>query len=251
MSGHSKWSTIKRKKAANDAKRGSLFTRLAREITIAARDGGGDADVNFNLRLAIDRAKTSNMPKDNIERAIKRGTGDLKEGAQLEKILYEAYAPHGVALLIEVVTDNRNRTVGDLRHILTKAGSNLADAGSVSWQFERMSYFALSSTRKDQDRIFDISVEAGADDVVLGDDDVEIMAQADAFKSINDGLMEAGFAPEEAGLRMIPNSTVELSEEQTLQLMKVIESIEDLDDVQQVFSNLEVSEGAVELLEAA
>jgi YebC/PmpR family DNA-binding regulatory protein len=251
MSGHSKWSTIKRKKAANDAKRGSLFTRLAREITVAAREGGGDAEININLRLAIDRAKSNNMPKDNIERSIKRGTGELKEAAQLEKIMYEAYAPHGVGLLIEVVTDNRNRTVGELRHILTKAGSNLADAGSVSWQFERMAYFALPSTENDQDRVFDLAVEAGADDVILGKDDIEITAQVEAFKVLNDRLVEEGFPPEEASLRMIPNSTVELSEEQTLQLMRIIESVEDLDDVQQVFSNLEVSEGAVELLEVA
>ncbi|NIS79200.1 MAG: YebC/PmpR family DNA-binding transcriptional regulator, partial [Anaerolineales bacterium] len=143
MSGHSKWSTIKRKKAANDAKRGALFTRLAREITIAAREGGGDAEINFALRLAIDRAKANNMPKDNIERAVRRGTGEDKEGAELEQILYEGYAPHGIALLIDVVTDNRNRSVADIRHVLSRSGGNLADVGSVSWQFRRVAYFAF------------------------------------------------------------------------------------------------------------
>jgi YebC/PmpR family DNA-binding regulatory protein len=191
------------------------------------------------------------MPKDNIERAIKRGAGELKEGVQLEKIMYEAYAPHGVGLLIEVVTDNRNRTVAELRHIMTKTGGNLAAAGSVSWQFERMAYFALSSTADDQDRIFELAVDAGADDVVLGEQEIEITAQVEAFKIINDQLVAAGFTPEEASLRMVPNSAVELTDEQTLQLMRIIESIEDLDDVQQVFSNLEVTESAVELLEVS
>jgi YebC/PmpR family DNA-binding regulatory protein len=250
MSGHSKWSTIKRKKAANDAKRGAVFTRLAREIAIAAREGGGDAETNFALRLAVDHAKTENMPKDNIERAIKRGTGEDKAGADFEQILYEGYAPNGIALLIDVVTDNRNRTVAEVRHVLTRANGNLADAGSVSWQFKRVAYFAFPAEGLDVDKVFDVAVEAGADDVVI-EDDVEIYAPVEAFKEIDDRLIAAGFAPEEASLRMVPNSVIELPADETLKIMGIIEELEDLDDVRTVYSNLEISEEAVDMLAAA
>ena len=250
MSGHSKWSTIKRKKAAVDAKRGAIFTRLAREITIATREGGGDPDVNFSLRLAIDRAKSANMPKDNIERSIRRGTGEDKEGFDLVQAMYEGYAPHGVGLLIEVITDNRNRTVADLRHILDKMGGNLAEAGAVSWQFRRAAYFAVESEGLDQDKIFDCAVEAGADDVII-EEDVEIIGPVEAYKRISDCLGEAGYEPIESALRMLPNNTIELPVDQTLQVMRVIEAVEDLDDVQQVFSNLHVSDEAVTQLAAA
>ena len=250
MSGHSKWSTIKRKKAANDAKRGAVFTRLAREIAIAAREGGGDAETNFALRLAVDHAKTENMPKDNIERAIKRGTGEDKEGANFEQILYEGYAPNGIALLIDVVTDNRNRTVAEVRHVLTRANGNLADAGSVSWQFKRVAYFAFPAEGLDVDKAFDVAVEAGADDVVI-EDDVEIYAPVEVFKEIDDRLIAAGFTPEEASLRMVPNSVIELPADETLKIMGIIEELEDLDDVRTVYSNLEISEEAVDMLAAA
>jgi YebC/PmpR family DNA-binding regulatory protein len=250
MSGHSKWSTIKRKKAANDAKRGAIFTRLAREITISAREGGGDPETNFGLRLAIDRAKASNMPKDNIERAIKRGTGDEKDGAALEQILYEGYAPHGVALMIDVVTDNRNRAVAEIRHVLSRSGGNLADAGAVSWQFRRAAYFAISNEGKDEDEIFELAVEAGADDVIL-EEDIEIIAPVDSFKEISDQLHAVGVRPEEAVLRMLPNAVVQLHQEHTLKIMRIIEDLEDLPDVQRVYSNLEVTEEAVSALEVA
>jgi YebC/PmpR family DNA-binding regulatory protein len=251
MSGHSKWSTIKRKKAAVDAKRGNLFTRLAREIAVAAREGGGDPDINFNLRLAIDRAKANNMPKDNIERAIKRGTGEDKSGAALEQTTYEGYAPNGVALLIDVVTDNRNRAVADLRHVLSKAGGNLSDPGAVSWQFKRVAYFAFPARGIDPEEVFDAAVDAGADDVILGEDDIEIFAPVESFKRINDALENIKIHPDEATLRMIPNALLELAPEKTLQVMRIIETLEELDDVQKVFSNLDVTEEAVELLEAA
>jgi YebC/PmpR family DNA-binding regulatory protein len=251
MSGHSKWSTIKRKKAAVDAKRGNLFTRLAREIAIAAREGGGDADTNFALRLAVDRAKSNNMPKDNIDRAIKRGTGEDKSGVVLEQIMYEGYAPNGVALMVDVVTDNRNRTVADVRHILSRAGGSMAEAGSVSWQFHRSAYFAISSEGVDSEEIFDLAVDAGADDVVLGEDDIEIFAPVETFKEINDLLEERGILLDEAALKMIPNTRIQLPPEKTLQVMRVIESLEECDDVQEVFSNLEITDEAVELLEAA
>lgn len=251
MSGHSKWSTIKRKKAANDAKRGALFTRLAREIAIAAREGGGDPDVNFTLRLAIDKAKAENMPKDNIERAIKRGTGEDKSAAELEQIMYEGYAPNGIALMIDVVTDNRNRTVAELRHVLSKAGGNLAEAGAVSWQFDRVAYFILPTEDVDTEEVFDVAVEAGADDIIMGEEDIEIIAPVDSFKRVNDALEDSGFKPDEAVLRMMPKSEMELVPEKALKVMNVIEELEDLEDTQRVFSNLSVTEEAVDLLEAA
>jgi YebC/PmpR family DNA-binding regulatory protein len=251
MSGHSKWSTIKRKKAANDAKRGAVFTRLAREIMMAAREGGGDPEVNFSLRLAMDKAKASNMPKENIERAITRGTGEDKDGAVIEQIMYEGYAPHGVALMIDVVTDNRNRTVADLRHVLTRSGGNMADAGAVSWQFSRMAYFYLSSADLDSDEIFELAVDAGADDVMIGDEEIEIIAPVDAFKKVSDALESGGIKPDDAGLRYVPNSEIQLPSEESLRVMRIIEELEDLEDVQHVYSNLDVTEEAVALLELA
>lgn len=251
MSGHSKWSTIKRKKAANDAKRGAVFTRLAREIMMAAREGGGDPEVNFSLRLAMDKAKASNMPKENIERAVTRGTGEDKDGAVIEQSMYEGFAPHGVALMIDVVTDNRNRTVADLRHVLTRSGGNMADAGAVSWQFRRMAYFYLSSADLDSDEIFELAVDAGADDVMIGDEEIEIIAPVDAFKKVSDALESGGIKPDDAGLRYVPNSEIQLPSEESLRVMRIIEELEDLEDVQHVYSNLDVTEEAVALLELA
>ncbi|MGD8455731.1 MAG: YebC/PmpR family DNA-binding transcriptional regulator [Anaerolineales bacterium] len=251
MSGHSKWSTIKRKKGAADAKRGKLFTQLARAITMSAREGGGDPDVNFNLRLAIDKARANNMPKDNIERAIKRGTGEDKSGAALEKIVYEGYAPHGVALIIETVTDNRNRTVADLRHVLTRASGSMGEVGSVAWQFTPKAYFTFPGEGHSEDDIFELAVEAGADDVVYDAESSEIIGAADMFKTISDRLQDAGIQTDEATLRMIPNQEIELDIEKTLQVMHVIEDLEELDDVQKVDSNLAITDAALEKLEAA
>jgi len=251
MSGHSKWSTIKRKKAANDAKRGAVFTRLAREIMMAAREGGGDPEINFSLRLAMDKAKASNMPKENIERAVIRGTGEDKDGAVIEQIMYEGYAPHGVALMIDVVTDNRNRTVADLRHVLTRSGGNMADAGAVSWQFRRMAYFYLSSENLDSDEIFELAVDASADDVMIGDEEIEIIAPVDAFKKVSIALESGGIKPDDAGIRYVPNTEIQLPSEESLRVMRIIEELEDLEDVQHVYSNLDVTEEAVALLELA
>lgn len=251
MSGHSKWSTIKRKKAANDAKRGNVFTRLAREIALAARQGGGDPDANFALRLSIEKARAANMPKENIDRAIRRGTGEDKDGSAFEQIMYEGYAPHGVALIMDVVTDNRNRTVADLRHLLTRSGGTMAEAGSVSWQFKRVAYFALPAAGVDADSLFEAVVEAGADDVITGEDEIEIVGPVESFKAISDSLRSLNLKPEEAELQMRPTSSMDLPADQTLQVMRVIETIEELDDVQQVFSSLHVSEEAVALLETA
>ncbi|MGD1995691.1 MAG: YebC/PmpR family DNA-binding transcriptional regulator [Anaerolineae bacterium] len=249
MSGHSKWSTIKRKKAAEDKKRGKLFTRLVREIAVAAREGGGDPELNFRLRLAMDKAKDANMPKDNIERAIKRGTGELGAG-ELEETVYEAYAPHGVALLIQVVTDNRNRAVAELRHVLTRQGGSMAEAGAVTWQFDRKGYIAIAPDGGGPEDIFDAAAEAGADDVVISDDLVEVFAPPETFQSVRQTLKGLGFAFETAELSMIPKTTLELTEDETFKVMSVINSLEDLDDVQEVYSNLDISDEVMEKFEA-
>jgi YebC/PmpR family DNA-binding regulatory protein len=251
MSGHSKWSTIKRKKGINDAKRGKIFTTLGKAITMTAREGGGDPEVNFSLRLAIDKARASNMPKDNIERAIKRGTGEDKDSVVLEQITYEVYAPHGVALIIDTVTDNRNRTVAELRHILTKSGGKLGESGSVAWQFTQKAYLAFPAEGRDEDEIFELAVEAGADDVLFSDDMIEIVGASDSFKEISDQLKTADIKAEEATLRMVPNQEMELDVEKTLQVMRVIEELEDLDDIQKVDSNLAITDAALEKLEVA
>ncbi|HEX6270240.1 MAG TPA: YebC/PmpR family DNA-binding transcriptional regulator [Anaerolineales bacterium] len=251
MSGHSKWSTIKRKKGAADAKRGAIFTRLTRELVLAAREGGGDSDSNFRLRLAVDKARAENMPKDNIERAIRRGTGEDKEGAAFESIMYEGYVGHGVAVMIEAVTDNRNRTVADLRHSLTKAGGSMADLGSVAWQFDRIAYFSFPASAMDYDRAFELGIEAGADDVVEDHGMIEITGPVESFKAIATRLHKAGVQPEEAELRMSPKQEVELNPEDTVHVVKTLESIEELDDVQNVYSNLKVSDEAIAALEAA
>ncbi len=250
MSGHSKWSTIKRKKGAADAKRGALFTRLAREITIAAREGG-DPDANFRLRLAVDKARSENMPKENIERAIKRGTGEDKDGAAFESITYEGYVGHGVAVMIEAVTDNRNRTVSDLRHALTKAGGNMGELGSVAWQFDRIAYFSFPSSAMSYDKAFELGIEAGANDVLEDDGTIEILAPVESFKVIADALHKAGVQPTEAELRYTPKQEIELTPEETVSVLKALEAIEELDDVQNVYSNLKVTDEALAALETA
>ena len=250
MSGHSKWSTIKHKKAATDAKRGKIFTRLAREITIAAREAGGDPEVNFGLRLAMDKAKAANMPKDNIERAIKRGTGELK-GEDLTEVMYEGYAPNGIAVLVHVLTDNKNRTVADVRRVLTRQGGTLAEAGAVAWQFERKGYIAIAPDGADEDTVFEIAVDAGAEDVVFGDDLIEVYAALEDFQAVRQALEEAGIQFETAELAMIPKTTMQLEEKQTLQVMSVIDALEELDDTQQVYSNMDISDDVLVKYEAA
>ncbi len=248
MSGHSKWSTIKHKKAAVDAKRGKLFTRLAKEISIAAREGGGDPAFNNRLALAIDKAKASNMPKDNIDRAIKRGTGEI-EGLELAEITYEAYAPHGVGLIVEVVTDNRNRAVADLRHVLAKNGGSLAESGSVSWQFTRKGHISITE-EVDQDELFMVAAEAGAEDIQFGET-TEIYVDLDYFQAVQQALKDAGITIDEASLIYDPNNPVELSTSELVQVMRVIEKLEDLDDVQNVYSTLDITDEAIAEMEAA
>jgi YebC/PmpR family DNA-binding regulatory protein len=251
MSGHSKWSTIKRKKGAADAKRGAVFTRITRELVMAAREGGGDPNANFRLRLAVDKARAENMPKDNIERAIRRGTGEDKDAASFEEVTYEGYAPHGVALMIECVTDNRNRTVAELRHALTHAGGTMGELGSVAWQFERVAYFSFPSSAMSYDAAFELGIEAGANDVIDDNGTIEIVGPVETFKDIADRLHAAHVQPEEAGLRMVPKQELELGLDQTVQVMKTLETIEEIDGVQDVFSNLKLSEQALATIEAA
>jgi len=251
MSGHSKWSTIKRKKGAADAKRGQLFTRLAKEIAIAAREGGGDVDVNFKLRLAIDHARRENMPKDNIDRAIKRGTGEDKSAGQIERMTYEGYASSGVAVLVDCLTENRNRTVAEIRHALSKGGGGMAEAGSVAWQFKHIAYFSIDAEEVDFDKIFELAVESGADDITTDEETIEIFAPVEAFKAISDSLKKAGIDTEDEMLQFVPKQEMTLDKEKTLKVMRVIEELEDLDDVQNVYSNLQITDEALEELQAA
>ncbi|MBG0785120.1 MAG: YebC/PmpR family DNA-binding transcriptional regulator [Anaerolineaceae bacterium] len=249
MSGHSHWATIKRKKGAADAKKGKIFTRIAREIVLAAREGGGDPGMNVRLELAIDKAKAANMPKDSIDRAIKRGTGEDKEGVSFEEILYEGFAPNGVALMIECTTENRNRTVAELRHILSRSGGGLGDPGSVSWQFDRMTYFAIPSDNYDFDSVFEVALEAGADDINEDDGLIEIVGAPNTFGAIADHLSKANIKPEESGIRYMPKQEVFLDVEHTIKVLKTIESLEELDDVMNIYSNLDISEEALQAME--
>lgn len=250
MSGHSKWSTIKRKKGAADAKRGAVFTRMAKEVALAAREGGSDPETNFKLRLAVDKAKAANMPKDNIERAIKRGSGEDKEGVFFEEVFYEGYASHGIALMIECVTDNRNRAVADIRHVLNRFGGSMGESGSVAWQFSRVCYFAFPANDLDEDQIFELAIEGGADDVTFDENMVEITGPVEAFKKISDQLRLAQIQTEEAGLRMMPNQELELNIVDTLKVMKVIDALEELDDVQNLYSNMAITNEVLANLEA-
>ena len=243
MAGHSKWSQIKRKKAANDAKRGKIFTRLIREISVAARDGG-DPEFNPRLRLAIDTAKAANMPADNIERAIKRGTGEL-EGVTYEEIAYEGYAPGGVALYIETLTDNANRTVADVRHILNKHGGSLGTSGSVAWQFDRKGQIYVNAEQYDEESLMLAVLEAGAEDMEREDDTFIITTDVAAFHAVQDGLREQGIAIEEAELAMVPQTMVAVEGDEAKRLVKLLDALDDIDDVQKVYSNGDIDEAAL------
>ncbi len=251
MSGHSKWSTIKRKKGANDAKRGKLFTKIAREIQAAARTGGPDPDSNIRLRFALDKAKAANMPKDNIKRAIDRGAGTDK-GADLEETVYEGYASHGVAVIVEVLTDNKNRTVAELRHAFTKGGGNLAANGAVSWQFERKGQLSVKMDGVDPDELFMVAAEAGAEDVDFEDESMaQITTEDTDLAAVRDALLEAGYVIEDLELAMIPKMETELPVDQAMKVMGLLDRLEDLDDVQKVYSNLSMSDELVAALEVA
>jgi YebC/PmpR family DNA-binding regulatory protein len=248
MSGHSKWSTIKHKKGAADAKRGKIFTRIIKEMTVAARMGGGDVEGNPRLRAAVAEAKANNMPKDNIDRAIKRGTGEL-EGAIYEEITYEGYGPGGVALMVEAMTDNTNRTTPEIRHMLEKHGGNLGTPGSVRFQFERKGYFAVEKSAVGEDKLMEIALEAGADDLQTDDPETyEIYTSPETFEAVRQALEAAKIATVEAKLGQIPANYVSVDEQKAKQLIRLIESLDDHDDVQNVWSNFDIP---AEMMETA
>jgi len=249
MSGHSKWATIKRKKGAADAKRGQVFTKFARELQLAAREGG-DPNFNFRLRLIIDKAKAENMPKDNIERAIRRGAGLDSEGGQLEEVTYEGYGPHGVAIYTQTVTDNKNRTVSEIRRALTRGGGSLGESGSVGWLFEQQGYIVVLLEARDRDKIFELALDSGAEDVQYGEESAEVYTQTGDLQTVRQAFVDAHYKLENAELTMIPKTSVSLSPADTLQVMHLIESLEELDDVAKVYSNLEISDEALAEMEA-
>lgn len=244
MSGHSKWSTIKRQKGVKDAARGALFTRLSREIIIAAKTGGPDPSANFKLRLAIQRAKASNVPNDNIERAIAKATG-AGEGEQLDEITYEGYGPGGTAILIAALTDNRNRTVSEIRHKFSRAGGNLGETGSVAWQFAAKGLISVPVNGHDADDIALQAIEAGADDVRVDPETVEIETEPASLEAVRKTLETAGLEIENADFAMVPTTTIEVDEKTAHQAMRLIEALEELEDVQRVYTNADFSDEAM------
>ncbi|MDR1104963.1 MAG: YebC/PmpR family DNA-binding transcriptional regulator [Treponema sp.] len=242
MSGHSKWATIKHAKGAADAKRGQMFTKLIKEISIAARMGGGNPEGNPRLRTAVLKARVANMPKDNIDRAIKKGTGEL-EGVNYEELTYEAYAPGGVAVLIEVLTDNKNRAAADVRNILTRAGGQLATAGSVSRLFRRQGIITLDGEKYTEDQVMEAAIEGGAEDVALLDGVIEVITSPEDFEAVADFLSEKSFETMSAEISMVADVEVALDGEGTSKAARLIEKLEENDDVQNVYSNLEIPEG--------
>ncbi len=240
MSGHSKWATIKHKKAATDAKRGRVFTRLIREISMAAR-GGTDPSTNARLRTAISSAKAENMPGDNIERAILRGSGQM-EGAQLEEITFEGYGPGGVALLVQVVTDARNRTVSEIRHAFSKNGGNMAEAGAVGWMFERKGEVIVPKEQASEDKIMGIVLDAGAEDLKDDGSSWDVVTPPEAFEAVREAIVKAGMTPASAELGMVPKSYIKLTGNQAGQMIRLVEALEDQDDVQHVYANFDIDE---------
>ena len=241
MSGHSKWSKIKRKKGATDAKRSKVWARLTRDIMVAAREGGGNPSMNPHLVLAIEKGKSENLPKDNIERAIKRGTGEI-EGADYEEVNYEGYAPNGIALFIETLTDNTNRTVADLRSIFSKAGGNLGNAGSVAFLFDQKGVFEIPAAGQSEDDLFMLVADSGAEDLRMEDGFFVVETSVETFGAVKSALQEAGIEPEEAGLQRIPNTSTKLDPETTAKILRLIDTLDDHQDVQAVYSTLEVDE---------
>ena len=240
MSGHSKWATIKRKKAVLDSKRGKIFTKLIKEITIAAR-AGGDINGNPRLRLAVDNAKAQNMPMDNIERAIKKATGEL-EGVIYHELTYEGYGPAGIAVVVEVATDNKNRTVAEVRHLFSKNGGGMGETGSVAWMFDRKGIITLPAEGKKEDDVMEIVLDAGADDLTTEEDYFEVATTIESFETVRRTLVDKKFTVENASLQWIAKNLIEVKGEDAEKVVKLIESLEDLDDVQNVFSNADIVE---------
>lgn len=250
MSGHSKWSTIKHKKAAKDAKRGKIFSKIIKEVTVAAKLGGGDINANPRLRTAVNNAKQQSMPNDNIERAIKKGTGEL-EGVDYEEIQYEGYGPGGVAILVNVMTDNRNRTVSEIRRVFSKHGGNMGESGCVAWMFSKRGQIAVEKSNADEERLMEIALEAGANDVVDGGDTFEIAASPEEFEAVKEAVEKAGIACASASVDMVAQTTVTVTGSAAEQTLKLVDELEDHDDVQDVASNFEIPEEELERLSAA
>lgn len=252
MSGHSKWSQIKRKKGANDTKRGQIFTRIARDITIAVREGGSaDPDSNFSLRLAVDKARGVNMPKENIERAIQRGMGNTGEGGQLEDISYEAYGPGGTALIVQVLTDNRNRAAAEVRRIITRGGANFASAGSVAWMFDKRGIFTIPVKGKSAEDLELELIDVGVDDIQAEDEHVEAYVSPEHLRPVREELQKRGIPIEEAQVTLVAKNHATVSPEDAAKTMQLIEQLEELDDVQKVISNLDITEEAMAEFEKA
>jgi YebC/PmpR family DNA-binding regulatory protein len=241
MSGHSKWSSIKHKKAATDAKRGKIFTKLIKEITVAARMGGGDPEANSRLRTAIQAAKSENMPKDNIERAVKKGTGEL-EGVNYEESVYEGYGPGGAAVLIESLTDNKNRTVADIRHIFSKAGGNMGESGCVAWMFDKKGYIAVENKAVEEDALMEAALDAGAEDIREDDSNYEIITAPEDFEAVKTAIDGASIPYLVAEVTMLPQSTTFLKGKEAEQMVRLMEALEDCDDVQKVYTNADIPE---------
>ena len=244
MAGHNKWSKIKRKKAVNDQKRGAEFTKLIREITVAAREGGGDVDYNARLRLAVDTAKAASMPAENIDRAIKKGTGEL-EGVNYEEVTYEGYGPGGVALFIECLTDNSNRSVADVRHKLGKFDGSLGTSGSVAWQFDRKGQLYIDAERYTEESVFEAAIEAGAEDVYREDDEFIVTADVTEFAAVQDAMKAAGIEVSSAELTMIAKNEVAVTGKDAEKMVRLLEALEELDDVQKVHSNADIDEAVL------
>lgn len=244
MAGHSKWAQIKRKKAVTDSRRGQMFTKLIREITVAAREAGGDPNFNPRLRLAIDTAKDANMPAENIERAIKKGTGEL-EGVNYEETTYEGYGPGGVALYMEVLTDNAKRTVADIRYILDRNGGNLGTSGSVAWQFDRKGQIYVDADRYDEDAVLEAALEAGAEDVVREDDEFIVTTDTSGFHEVQDGMKAAGVEFSQAELTFVAKNEVGVGGKDAEKLLKLLDALEENDDIQKVHSNADIDEAVL------
>jgi YebC/PmpR family DNA-binding regulatory protein len=248
MSGHSKWSSIKHKKGAADAKRGKIFTKLIKEITTAARISGGDPEANARLRVAIAQAKAENMPKDNIEKAIKKGTGALEGGERYEEHTYEGYGPGGVAILIETLTDNKKRTTADVRYILTRLNGNLAEAGSVSWLFSKKGYISFDKNAVDGDKIMEIALEAGAEDITEDENEIEVVTNLSSFESVKKVFDKNGIKYIVAEISMMPQNYVKIEGKNAETMLKLMEALEDSDDVQHVYANFDISAQEMERL---
>jgi YebC/PmpR family DNA-binding regulatory protein len=251
MAGHSKWANIKHRKSREDAKRGKVFTKLIKEITVAARMGGGDPAGNPRLRAALDRAKAENMPKDNIDRAIKKGTGEL-EGVNYEEVTYEGYGPGGVAVLVDVLTDNRNRTVAEVRAVFTKSGGNLGESGCVAWNFDKKGLFTFDIGTVDEDELMNTAIEAGAEDVneVLEDNIIEVHTSPPNFQAVKDIFDDKALKYNLAEISMIPKTTVKLEGGDAQRMLRMMDSMEDCDDVQNVYANFDISSEEIERLSA-